>query len=454
MKTDRERQLAEKPIGKLVISMALPSVVAQLVNVLYNIVDRMYIGHIPETGTMALTGLGICFPILTLISAFSAFAGSGGAPLAAIELGKGKKERAEKILGNAFTMLLTFSVILTIVFQLLKEPVLYAFGASDATIGYAMDYIGIYLWGTIFVQLAVGLNTFITCQGQSKIAMLSILIGAVINIILDPILIFGLDMGVKGAALATIISQCCSAIWVMHFLTGKKAAIRIKKQYMRPERDVISHIASLGVSPFIMSATESLVTIVFNSGAQKFGGDMYVGSITIMQSVMQLFVVPIQGFTMGTQPIISFNYGAKNDDRVKKTFRLSIIITFSLACASTLAATLFPGAFAAIFAKKDESAELVSLVNRVMPVFMGGVWMFGIQMACQSAFMAMGQAKISLFLALLRKVILLVPLAILFPRLFGVMGIYYAEPVADILAAATTGILFWMNFKKILAKER
>lgn len=454
MGTNREQQLASAPIGRLVMSMALPTVIAQLVNVLYNIVDRIYIGHMPGSGSFALTGVGVCFPIITLISAFSAFAGSGGAPLAAIELGKGRREQAERLLGNAVTMLLAFSVILTILFMIFKKPFLYCFGASDATIGYALDYITIYLYGTIFVQLSIGLNTFITSQGHSKIAMMSILIGAVINIVLDPIFIFALGMGVKGAALATIISQFCSAVWVVLFLTSRKASMRIKTKYLRPDRKIMVKIASLGVSPFIMQATESMVTVVFNSGLQKYGGDVYVGSMTILQSVMQLFVVPIQGFTMGTQPIISYNYGAGNDERVKKTFKITLAATFTLASLATVLAALIPGAFAALFANSDSAPELIKLVDRVMPVFMAGLFMFGIQLACQSSFMGMGQAKISLFLALLRKVILLIPLAITLPHFFGVMGIYYAEPISDILAAATTGTLFVINFKKILSKSR
>ena len=450
MNQNTDDKLAVAPIGKLMFSMAMPAVIAQMVNVLYNIVDRMYIGHIPEIGAKALTGLGVCFPILMLISAFSAFVGSGGAPLAAIQLGKGNKEEAEKILGNGVTMLIAFSIILTLVFMLFKEPLLYAFGASDETIVYALEYLSIYLIGTVFVQAAVGLNTFITCQGYAMTAMLSVLIGAVTNIILDPIFIFALNLGVRGAGLATVISQALSAIWVVHFLCSKKSNLRIQIGYLKPNWKIIGSIAALGVSPFIMQSTESLINIVFNSGLQKYGGDVYVGSMTILQSVMQLFVVPTQGITLGTQPIISYNYGAKNHERVKKTFRYSLYITFTVTCISTLLAVTCPGAFASLF---TSDAELIELIQKVMPIFMAGIWIFGVQMACQSAFMGMGQAKISLFLALLRKVILLVPLALILPKVTGdVMGIYYAEPIADILAALTTGTLFALNFKKILAK--
>ncbi|BBF43229.1 multi antimicrobial extrusion protein (Na(+)/drug antiporter), MATE family of MDR efflux pumps [Lachnospiraceae bacterium KM106-2] len=443
----KDERLGSAPIRTLVFQLALPAVIAQFVNVLYNIVDRMYIGHIPKVGSLALTGLGICFPILMLISAFSSFVGSGGAPLASIQLGKGNRKEAEKILGNGVTILVFFSITLTILFMVFKQPILYAFGASENTILYANQYLSIYLWGTIFVQAAVGLNMFITCQGQARVAMFSVLIGAIINIVLDPIFIFGFDMGVRGAAIATVISQACSAIWVVQFLLSKKSGLRIRKENLRINRKIVVSIAALGISPFVMQATESLINIVFNSGAQQYGGDLYVGSITILQSVMQLFVVPTQGITMGTQPIISYNYGAGNQERVKETFHYTLRITFLVTCICTGLAIIMPEMFAHLFTSKP---ELIKLVGKVMPIFMGGVWMFGVQMACQSAFMAMGQAKISLFLALLRKVILLVPLALILPRFMGVMGIYYAEPIADILAAATTGTLFALNFKKIL----
>lgn len=449
MSTNNDEKLGTAPLGTLVVSMAIPAVIAQLVNVLYNIVDRIYIGRIPEIGTTALTGLGVCFPILMLITAFSAFVGSGGAPLASIQLGKGNRAQAEKILGNGVTILITFSIILTTVFMIFKEPLLFAFGASDDTIVYALDYLTIYLCGTIFVQAAVGLNTFITCQGQAKIAMFSVLIGAVINIVLDPIFIFTFGMGVKGAAIATVISQACSALWVVLYLFSKKSSIRIKVCNLKPDWKIIGSIAALGVSPFVMQATESLINIVFNSGLQRYGGDLYVGSMTILQSVMQLFVMPVQGITTGTQPIISYNYGAKNHDRVKQTFKYTLCLAFTVTCLCTLASFAFPAVFAKMFTTQP---ELIELIKKVMPIFMGGIWIFGIQMACQSAFMGMGQAKISLFLALLRKVILLIPLALILPRFFGVMGIYYAEPAADILAALTTGTLFILNFKKILEK--
>ncbi len=450
MEESREKRLGTAPLGKLIFQLALPGILAQLINVLYNMVDRMYIGHMPETGATALTGLGVCLPILVLISAFSSFAGAGGAPLAAIELGKGNKDKAEKILGNATTMLITCSVVLTLVFGIFKEPILYAFGASDETIGFALDYLNIYLIGTIAVQLALGLNIYISCQGNAKIAMFSVLIGAVLNIILDPVFIFGFDMGVKGAALATVISQAVSAIWVVRFLLSKQSVIRIKWENMKPDLKIIGSVCALGVSPFVMQSTEALVTIVLNNGLQSYGGDLYVGSLTILQSVMQLIVVPVNGLTQGVQPVISYNFGAGNFDRVKKTFKTVLIADLAVTVIACLLTQFVPGVFAAVF---TDEAALIALVKEVMPIFFAGIWIFGVQMACQSAFMGMGQAVVSLFLALLRKVILLIPLALILPKFFGVQGIYYAEPVADIAAALTTGVVYAVMSKKLFSKS-
>ena len=451
MEESREKRLGTAPLGKLIFQLALPGILAQLINVLYNMVDRMYIGHMPETGATALTGLGVCLPILVLISAFSSFAGAGGAPLAAIELGKGNKDKAEKILGNATTMLITCSVVLTLVFGIFKEPILYAFGASDETIGFALDYLNIYLIGTIAVQLALGLNIYISCQGNAKIAMFSVLIGAVLNIILDPVFIFGFDMGVKGAALATVISQAVSAVWVVRFLLSKQSVIRIKWENMKPDLKIIGSVCALGVSPFVMQSTEALVTIVLNNGLQSYGGDLYVGSLTILQSVMQLIVVPVNGLTQGVQPVISYNFGAGNFDRVKKTFKTVLIADLAVTVIACLLTQFVPGVFAAAF---TDEAALIALVKEVMPIFFAGIWIFGVQMACQSAFMGMGQAVVSLFLALLRKVILLIPLALILPKFFGVQGIYYAEPVADIAAALTTGVVYAVMSKKLFSKSK
>ena len=443
-----ENALASAPIGKLMWKLAVPSVAAQFINLLYNIVDRIYIGHIPVIGGTALTGLGVTFPIITLISAFAAFAGQGGAPLASIRLGAGDREGAERILGNSVTLLLCASAVLTVVFQLIQRPVLMAFGASEATIGYATDYITIYLLGTVFVQLALGLNTFISAQGRAMTAMCSVLIGAILNIVLDPVFIFVFDMGVRGAALATILSQAVSAAWVVLFLCSRRSGLRIRPQYMRLRRAVVSRIAGLGVAPFIMQSTESLVTVVLNSGLQRYGGDLYVGTLTIIQSVMQMVVMPVQGITQGVQPLMSFNYGAGNYARVRRTFWLLLRVTLTATVSAFLIVLLIPGPLAMLF---NDNEELVQLVARVMPVFFGGIWAFGAQMACQSAFMALGQARTSLFLALLRKVILLIPLAIALPMALGdVMGIYIAEPIADALASATTLTLFIRKRKTLL----
>ena len=435
-----EEALAHAPIGPLMVRLALPAVAAQIINMLYNIVDRIYIGHIPEVGRTALTGLGVTFPILMLISAFTAFAGMGGAPLASIRLGAGDREGAEKILGNSTALLLILAAVLTTGFSITKEPVLMAFGASEDTIGYALDYLSIYLMGTVFVQLALGLNAYITAQGQALAAMCSVLIGAVLNILLDPLFIFVFQMGVRGAALATILSQGVSACWVVGFLCSRRSGLRIRRKNLVLRRAVVGRIAALGVAPFIMQSTESLVTVVLNSGLQHYGGDLYVTTITVMQSVMQMVSMPLQGISQGVQPIMSYNYGAKNYARVRQTFRLLLRACLTLTVLACLAATLLPRPLTLIF---NDDPELTALTCRVMPVFFAGIWAIGAQMACQSAFMAMGQAKTSLFLALLRKVILLVPLAVLLPRMTGnVISIYVAEPAADVLASATTLTLF------------
>ena len=355
-----EEALASASIGPLMVKLALPAVAAQLINMLYNIVDRIYIGHIPEVGRTALTGLGVTFPILMLISAFTAFAGMGGAPLASIRLGAGDREEAEKILGNSTTLLLVLAAVLTVTFSAVKEPVLMAFGASEDTIGYALDYISIYLIGTVFVQLALGLNAYITAQGQALVAMCSVLIGAVLNIILDPLFIFAFRMGVRGAALATIISQGVSACWVVGFLCSRRSGLRIRRKNMGLEAKVIGGIAALGVAPFIMQSTESLVTVVLNSGLQFYGGDLYVGTVTVMQSVMQMIIMPVQGITQGVQPVMSYNFGARNYARVRQTFRLLLRTTLAVTVSAFLLVTLFPRLIALIF---NADRELVGLAG-------------------------------------------------------------------------------------------
>lgn len=450
MKTNTAQKLGKAPLKELFITMAIPSVLAQLINVLYNIVDRIYIGHIKEVGSLALTGVGVTFPIIMVVSAFSAFAGQGGAPLASIELGAKNYKKAEKILGNSTALLISFAVVLTIFFQLFKTPLLYAFGASEHVIGYAQDYIGLYLYGTIFVMLSLGLNTFISGQGNAKIAMLSVLIGAVTNIILDPILIFVLGMGVKGAALATIISQALSAIWVLSFLLSDRSIIKIRLENLYFDRDILKKTGSLGVSPFIMQSTESLVLLTLNSGLQKYGGDLYVGSMSILTSVLQLITVPVTGITQGIQPVISYNFGAGNRKRVLQTFKGMLVVCLTVTMIMGGIGVLFPNIYVGIF---TSSLDLTNLTVNYMPIFILGMCIFGIQQSIQGTFLALGQAKYSIFIALLRKVILLVPLAIILPFFMGVKGIYLAEPIADISSVTIATITFTLTYKKILSSR-
>lgn len=448
MKKEMDSQrLGRVPLGRLMVSLAVPAVAAQLINVLYNIVDRIYIGHIEGYGDVALTGVGVTFPIIMLISAFSAFAGMGGAPLASIELGRKDVGKAELILGNSAGMIVLFSIVLTIGFSMFKTPVLYAFGASDVTITYAQSYIGIYLIGTIFVQVAVGLNTFISGQGESKTAMLSVVIGAVLNIVLDPILIFVMDFGVRGAAMATVISQAVSAAWVIRFLTCERSVMKLGVRNMRLRADIVKRIAGLGISPFIMQSTESMVSITLNSGLQNYGGDLYVGTMSIMTSIMQLILIPVQGIAQGVQPIISYSYGAGDKKRVKDAFMRLLASGLLGTLVLGGVAVFVPKVYAGIFTNNE---KLIQLTCQVMPVYFLGITIFGLQSACQSTFLALGQAKVSLFIALLRKVLLLIPLAIIFPKFMGVMGVYRAEPVADIISVVTTGIVFTFTMKKIL----
>lgn len=443
-----EAKLGNAPLFRLMLGMGIPTLIAQIINLLYNIIDRMYIGHIPDVGATALTGVGLALPMIVIISAFSAFVGAGGAPLSAIALGRGDKEEAEKILGNGFSLLVLFSVVLMIVFFLIKKPMLYRIGASDATFPYANDYMTIYILGTFFVQVTLGMNPYITAQGCSRTAMVSTLIGAILNIALDPLFIFTFGMGIQGAALATVISQFVSAVWVLRFLTRKERSMGIRKEKLKLEGRVIAKLMALGISPFIMQATESMISIVMNSGLQKYGGDMYVGALTIMQSIMQFISIPVNGFTQGVQPILSYNYGAGNRERVKKTFSIMFAIVMAYTVLLTGTSMAFPEFFAKMF---SNNGELVALVSRVLPIFLAGMLVFGIQMSCQTTFLALGQAKVSLFIALLRKVILLIPLALILPKITGdVMFIYYAEPISDVTSAVTCGILFIFLFRRIL----
>lgn len=449
---NNQNELETGSVGKLLVKLAAPAIVAQLVNVLYNIVDRMFIGRM-ENGAVAMAGVGLSFPIITLISAFAALIGMGGGPLAAIKMGEKDNDGAEKIMGNAVAALVLLAIIITLVFQVYKEPVLWLFGASNNTISYAVDYIGIYLAGTIFVMIALGLNPFITTQGFAKTGMITVAIGAVLNIVLDPILIFGLNMGVKGAALATIISQGVSAIWVLVFLAGKKTILRIKLKNIRINPKIVGGMMALGVSPFIMQSTESLVLISLNTKLRMYGGDIAVTSMTVMSSIMQMITLPILGITQGAQPITSYNYGAKNFDRVRQSFKLCLISCLTFTLVATSACLIFPAFFVKIF---NSDPQLIEFTTWAMRIYFVGMSIFGIQIACQQTFLALGKAKISLILAMLRKIILLIPLIFILPmfmenKLFAVL---LAEPIADILAVASTAICFYNFYKKNLSVNK
>ena len=443
-----EERLGTDPMLRLIFRMALPAVAAQFVNLLYAIVDRVYIGHIPGIGTDALAGVGVTMSIVILISSFSAIVGAGGAPLAAIALGQGNRERAGKILGNGFVLLLLFTVVTSSLAYLFMEPVLLLTGASEHTLGYAEDYLSVYLLGTLFVELSVGLNAFINTQGRPGIAMTSVLIGAAMNIVLDPVFIFGLDMGVKGAALATILSQACSAGWVLRFLFSRQASLPLERRYMKLDKGIVLSMLALGVSSFIMASTESLVGFVLN-GSLKHFGDIHVSALAILQSAMQFASVPLVGFAQGFVPVASYNYGHGYKDRVRSCFRISLITMFSFNFALMLLMICFPSVVASAF---TDDEVLIGTVRCVMPVFLAGMTIFGLQRACQNMFVALGQARISIFIALLRKVILLIPLALLLPRFWGVNGIYAAEAISDATAAVCCTLLFAWKFAKILSR--
>ena len=448
----KNTNLGEGSIGKLMMKLAIPAIVAQLVNLLYNMVDRIYIGHIPETGDLALTGLGLCFPIIMIVTAFANLIGGGGAPRAAIHMGRGENEEAEKILGSGVAALILIAAVITVSLELAGEPVLKLFGASENTLPYALDYMRIYVLGTICVMFSLGLNTFITTQGFSTVAMKTVVIGAICNIVLDPIFIFVFDMGVKGAALATILSQGISAIWVLLFLTGKKSILKIRRKYLKIDRKVLAPVLALGVSPFIMTATESAINICFNMSLSKYGGDVAVGALTIISSIVQLQMLPTQGLTQGAQPIISYNYGAGNMERVKKTFKLLLICCFTYTMVFWGAVQLFPTVFVKIF---NDSPALLETTTWAIRIYMGAMGLFGIQMAVQQTFVALGQAKISLFIACLRKIILLIPLIFILPNFLAdkVLAVFLAEPISDFISVVTAATLFVLNINKILAKK-
>ena len=448
---DQKALLGSAPLGKLLFKLSVPTVVAQLINMLYNVVDRIYIGHIPDTGSLALTGVGVCMPLIMIVSAFAALVGSGGAPRASIFMGKQDHDSAEKTLGNCFSTQLIVSVIITAALLIWNRPLLLAFGASENTIGYASDYMSIYAMGTLFVQLTLGMNSFITAQGFTSTAMVSVIIGAVSNIILDPVFIFVLDMGVKGAALATIISQSFSCIWVISFLLGRKTLLRLKRQSMRLHWNIIMPCIALGTATFIMQASESVISICFNSSLLRYGGDIAVGAMTILTSVMQFAMLPMTGIAQGAQPILSYNYGAGKKDRVKNTFFLLLKTCLTYSILLWAAIMLFPDFFVGIFTPDQTLAAFTAPALRI---YMSGILLFGIQIACQMAFTSLGKALSSITVAVVRKFVLLLPLIYIMPHLASdpTRGVYMAEPIADILAVTFTAILFSFQFKKALEK--
>ena len=443
--------LGSGKVSRLLFSLALPTITSQIVNMLYNLVDRVYIGHmkpVDTVGALALTGVGVCLPIIMIISAFAALVGMGGAPRASIQEGRGNLEGSQKIMGNCFTLLVIAAVVLTAVFRNFAGPLLLTFGASENTIGYALDYMNIYSLGTLFVQVTLGMNAYITAQGFTTVSMKTVLIGAGLNTLLDPIFIFGLGMGVRGAALATILSQAVSAVWVLRFLTGPKTKWRLRREHLRPEPRVFLPCLALGLSPFIMQSTESLIAVCFNSSLLKYGGDMAVGAMTVLTSMMQFAMMPLQGLSQGAQPIISYNFGARNAQRVKDAFACLLKSCVVYSAALWALVQLFPRAFVQIFNSDP------ALVDYALRIYMGATCLFGIQIACQQTFVALGNAKTSLFLAVLRKIILLIPLIYILPNFFAnkAFAVFLAEPAADFLAVTSTASMFAVQFKRSMSE--
>lgn len=451
--TEEQNKLAVMPVGKLLASLAMPAIAAQIVNLLYNMVDRIYIGHIPEVGALALTGLGVTLPVITLVAAFAALIGFGGAPRASIAMGQGDYETAEKILGSCVFTLTCLAAVLTAVFSVFAEPILYAFGASSDTIVYALPYMKIYVLGSICVLFTTGLNAFITSQGFASVGMKTVMIGAGLNIVLDPLFIFAFDMGVQGAALATVLSQAVSAVWVLCFLCGKKTVLHIRRQNIKFSFKIMGPVLALGVSPFIMQSTESLLSVCFNTSQQKYGGDIAVGAMTILASVMQFSMMPLQGLSQGMQPIVSFNYGAKNTDRVREAFLLTLKSCLCYSFAVWLLAMLIPGGLARVF---SSDAATVEYTRWAMRIYMAVSCIFGAQIACQQTFVALGKAVHSLFLAVLRKIILLIPMIYILPNFFEdkVFAVFLAEPVSDFLAVTATVTLFYCTAWKLMKKKQ
>ena len=449
---NQSANLGQGSVGKLLFKLALPAIVAQIINVLYNMVDRMYIGHIEGIGDVALTGVGVTMPIIMAVSAFAALVSMGSAPRASIMMGRKKNDEAENILGNSFVLLIVIAIITTALILIFGWDLLLFFGASENTVQYGWSYLQIYACGTIFVQLTLGLNAFISAQGFSTEAMKTILIGAILNIILDPIFMFPLNMGVQGAALATILSQAVSCVWVILFLCGKKTSLKLKKKYMTLRPSVFLPCIALCLSPFIMQFTESVITVCFNTSLLKYGGDIAVGAMTILSSVMQFSMLPLQGMTQGSQPIVSYNYGAGNLDRVKKTFTYLLVSCMIYSTTLWAISVFTPQLFVSIFTDKP---ELAAYTQHALQIYMSTSCLFGAQIACQQTFIALGNAKTSVFLAVLRKIILLIPLIYILPNFFAdqAIAVFMAEPVADFLAVCTTVTLFTIYFKHLLTQK-
>ena len=443
--------LGTEPVGRLLFRLAVPTVTAQLVNMLYNIVDRIYIGHMPGDGSLALTGVGVCLPLIMIVSAFAALVASGGAPRASIAMGRGDHAGAERLLGGCAALLLLLSLTLTAVLLLWGRDLLLLFGASENTVAYAADYMGVYAVGTVFVQLTLGLNAFVTAQGFARTGMLTVLIGALANIALDPLFIFALDMGVRGAALATVLSQALSCVWVTSFLCGNKTLLRLRRENLLSGLRLVPPCIALGSSSFVMQASESVISVCFNSSLLKYGGDLAVGAMTILYSVIQFALLPMQGVSLGAQPILSYNYGAGNVARVKKTFRLLLTVSLSYTILLWAFIQLFPGVFARMF---SSDAALIAFTAKALRVYCAALFIFGVQTACQMAFVSIGYAGCSIFVAVLRKFILLLPLIYLVPIFTPdkTMGVYLAEPIADAIAVSSTAVIFFFQFRKAMKK--
>lgn len=419
-------------VKRNILRLAGPMTLAQFINLLYNIIDRMYIGHLPENATLALTGLGLTFPILMLVTAFSNLFGMGGAPLFSIARGRQEDDRASDIMGTTFTMLLLSGILLTVIGLLIKEPLLYLFGASDQTFPYADQYLSIYLLGSTFVMFSLGMNNFINAQGFGRKGMLTVLIGAVLNILLDPLFIFVLHMGVRGAALATIVSQFFSALWVLRFLTGKEAVIRLKKSSLKVQFPLLKEIVALGTSGFVMSFTNSAVQIVCNATLQNFGGDIYVGVMTVINSIREVVSMPVQGITSASQPVLGYNYGAKEYQRVKEGIKFMSATCIIYTTVIWIILLLFPRPFIHIF---NSSAQLLTLGVPSMTIYFFGFFMMSLQFSGQSTFVALGRSKNAVFFSLFRKVIIVIPLTLILPHIggLGVNGVFLAEPISNFI---------------------